>query len=194
MNQDPRDLLRMAKAHVDKLSLSSADLKDLRNAECIDHALQAIILSAAAVESAANFAISMPITRIKPVGLRRFYSQFLRLAMRGSIRDKLTLIVETADNIDWTKDFKRELRALFDARNGIVHSSPEYKEYPAVSPHTDGLSEEAIASLEGVMSVLQVGGRSTTSLETANVCWRTAAKAVQDILKARFSNAKRDKL
>lgn len=167
MNQEPSQLLRLAEQHAAKLPEVLEGLPKDDVSSSIDHAIQAIVLAAASVESAVNIAMAEPLCCVEPLPARRFYAQMFQLASRSSIRKKCAFLLRNRHGLSITKNEKKELAALFDARNAILHSTPEYREYPVTDDNTRGMSPEMVAACGPVMSVLRTGVRSTDILGTA---------------------------
>lgn len=174
MNQKPSELLRLAHEHVKSLPPAGAPLDPLKLADQIDHALQAIILSAVAAESAVNIALALPITGMRKHQERRYAAGMLKIVHRANIRQKIMFLKDQRPSFSLTSDEEKKVRFLFDRRNAIVHSTPRYKEYPATEENTAGLSPETIEACDGILAVLESGSRSSSLLADALACFDAA--------------------
>jgi len=91
-----------------------------------DNALVASIFSAAAVEAGLNLFIAAPVLFIRDDTLRRFYADFITRAARASVPVKLRFVKRVRPEID--KTLMRRVHKLFEYRNAVLHSTPEYGE------------------------------------------------------------------
>jgi hypothetical protein len=124
----------------------------------LGHAVQAVILSVAAVEAAINLAMALPVTELKPAASRPYFDEIVRMAFRSGIRKRLNFLAKHKSGFELTKDELKGINRLLDLRNEVVHANPEFKEYPAKPPHTKGLSDDFVESLDGTLSVYSMGG------------------------------------
>ena len=174
MNQEPSELLRIAREHIDLLPAQGSPLDIPNLSPLFDHALQAIILSAAAAESAVNLALALPITAMRDHRERRYAAGMLELVHRSNIRQKIELLLNQRLGFTLTSAEKKKVKFLFDCRNEILHSTPRYKEYPASEPHTAGLPPETIKECDGILAVIVRSSRKSSSLDDARTCYDTA--------------------
>ena len=174
MNQEPSELLRIAREHIDSLPATGSPLDIPNLSPLIDHALQAIILSAAAAESAVNLALALPITAMRDHRERRYAASMLELVHRSNIRQKIELLLDQRQGFTLTAAEKKKVKFLFDCRNQILHSTPQYKEYPASEPHTAGLSPDTIKKCDGILAVIVRSSRNSSTLTDARTCYDTA--------------------
>jgi len=186
MNQQSSDLLRLASEHVKGLPEGITGLMGLSEQQidaAIDNALQAIILSAAAAESAVNIEVTRPVTCIQPFVFRRFFAELAQQACRGNIREKISFLLRNKVDLSLSNVDKEKIRYLFECRNRIIHSTPEYKEYPATEEQLKGMSPEQIATNSPILSVITISSRSTDIYDQARECF-AAAKLLIDRLNA----------
>jgi hypothetical protein len=174
MNQGPSQLLRIAREHVDSLPAAATPLDLSALPRQIDHALQAIVLSAAAAESAVNLALALPITAMRDHDERRYAAGMLGIVHRANIRQKIRFLLDHRQDFRLTPTERKKVEFLFHCRNAIMHSTPRYREYPATDEHTTGLSPEAVQARDGVLAVLESSSRSSSALGDARACFDTA--------------------
>jgi hypothetical protein len=174
MNQEPSQLLRIASEHIDSLPAVGTPLDLSALPSQIDHALQAIVLSAAAAESAVNLALALPITAMRKHSERRYAAGMLEIVHRANIRQKIEFLLTHREGFALAAAERKQVKFLFDCRNSVVHSTPRYKEYPATDQHTKGLSAEAIEACDGILAVLESGSRSSSTLADARACFDAA--------------------
>lgn len=169
MNQEPSQLLRLAEQHVLRVPADIQGISKTLIDEAIDHAIQAIILAAASIESAVNIAIAQPACYIQPLRSRRHFAELVRHASKAPIREKIALLLRHHDGFALTVAQKKQIKELFDTRNRIVHSTPEYEEVPATERNLRGLPPEIATSVGPVLSVLKTGNRSTRIFDRAKI-------------------------
>ena len=184
MNPRPETLLELAREHFDSLPEELSSLDDDYITQLTGHALQAIVLSAAAVESAINLKIALPVTSVTPADQRPYFSDVVEMAYRSSIRNKFAFVIKHTPGLQFSKEEKKAVHALFDSRNNILHPKPEYREYPAESPHTDGMTQEQIEACGGRVSVMSMSTSSTFVIKDARASYMAAYMAVERLLTA----------
>lgn len=182
MNQDPLQLLNIASQHIKALPELGFSINDPKFSTEIDHALQAIILSAIAVEAAVNIALALPITGMRDHTDRRYAVSMLKIINRSNIRQKIKLLLDNNPELNLTPDEKKQAKLLFECRNKIVHSTPEYKEYPADERNTAGMSQQAIEACNGIVAVITTSSRSTSTIDDARSCFGSARLLVQKLM------------
>lgn len=185
MNQEASQLLRLADDHALLLPSGLTGLSKDEIETAIDHAIQAIILAAAAIEAQVNMTIAEPLCYLAPVEARSYFADMFRQAARAPIREKLEFLLRNRQGLALSKTEKAELQAVFAARNAIMHSTPEYMEYPATEQHTRGLPQEVLESLGGVLSVLKTGSRSTEMFNQARQACRVARRFLEQVKRSK---------
>ncbi|RLC69192.1 MAG: hypothetical protein DRI26_09450 [Chloroflexi bacterium] len=93
-----------------------------------DHAIVASIFSAAAIEVGLNIFIAIPVLYIKDDNIRRFFGLLATKYYRLSVLQKLNFVCEFCPQIKKDKVLLGRVRELFNYRNRLLHSSPEYIE------------------------------------------------------------------
>lgn len=186
MNPEPNLLIKLAEEHFKNLPPSPEAINFKTHDQLVGECLQTIILSAAAVESAINLTMSLPVTSLNPPERRKYFFEIIRLAYRSSLWKKLYFIIKQRPDLKLSKEENKAIRNLFDVRNQIVHANPEYLEYPAEPPHTDGLSQESIESCEGVLSVLSMNTTSTDIIWAAVNAYEAAKMLLDKLRKTKY--------
>jgi hypothetical protein len=120
-------LLGIAKRHLNYIKKSRTKENTISDLK-IDHALVTSIFSAAAVELGLNIFISIRVLFIKNESLRRFFGVYVTKYSRLSIPQKINIISDFCPEIRENKHLCKRARELFEYRNSVLHSSPEYVE------------------------------------------------------------------
>jgi hypothetical protein len=141
----------------------------------INHAIVASIFSAAAIEAGINLYISLPILFIKDENMRRLFSALVYKSLRLPVRQKLDFVFETCTQIKQDKKLLKRVRTLFDYRNSLLHSSPEYIEQLAPDESKTWLDEDGF-EVGGFIKkpTLLLRGTSSDELEKAFQHYETA--------------------
>ncbi len=143
----------------------------------LDHAIVASIFSAAAVEAGLNLFITLPVLRIEDENIRRFFGSLVTRRLRLSVPQKLDFVCEFSPSIKGDKDLLRRVKELFEYRNKILHSPPEYVE-PLGFPDPENLPEEGWFRMEEKDLVrhpaLSIRGPASDELEAAFEHYQTA--------------------
>ena len=185
MNPEPALLLKLAEEHHKLLPPSPGAINFESHDQLVGESLQTILLSAAAVESAINLELSLPVTSINPPNRRKYFFGIVELAFRSSIWNKIKFIKNQRPDIILSKEENKSLEALFKIRNSIVHANPEYMEYLAEPPHTNGMSEEDIMSCDGVLSVLSMSTLSSDVIWEACNAYNAAKMFIEKLRKSK---------
>jgi hypothetical protein len=188
MNQDPLQLLNIASQHIKALPESGFSVNEPKFSTEIDHALQAIILSAIAVEAAVNIALALPITGMRDHTDRRYAASMLKVINRSNIRQKIKLLLDNNPEFNLTPDEKKQAKFLFECRNKIVHSTPEYKEEPATKENTAGMSQQAVEDCGDVVAFITTSSRSSAMLDDARNCFDSAHLLVHKLMTFKYTN------
>jgi hypothetical protein len=119
-------LLRIANRHLGYIKRSRS--KGIAVPGKMDHAVVTSIFSAAAVELGLNLFITIHILSIQNDRVRTFYGVLVTKYLRLLIRRKYEFVCEFCPKVKKDKELKREVLALFEYRNSVLHSSPDYIE------------------------------------------------------------------
>ena len=166
-------LLDIAKRHLDYIKRSRSKKITVPGDIKLDHAIVASVFSAAAIEAGLNIYISLPILFIKDENLRRFLGSLVTKKLRLSVPQKLNFVCEFCPQIKKDKNLRKKVEALFEYRNAVLHSPPEYIE-PLGLPDLEELSSEI--SKEDLIGhpQLTLRGPSSVALEEAFEHYKTA--------------------
>jgi hypothetical protein len=118
-------LLQIANRHLQYIARTHSQISLSRKQ---DHAIVATVFSAAAIEAGLNLFISIPVLDISDADTRRFHGRLISKYLRLSIPKKLQFICESSDEIRKDRYLCEKVRQLFNKRNKVIHSSPEYIE------------------------------------------------------------------
>jgi len=127
-HDEVKRLLAIAKRHLDYITRSRSKIVTVPGDLKLDHAIVASIFSAAAIETGLNLFITIPILLIKDANTRRFVGVLLTRHSRLSVPQKIEFACEFCPQIKRNKALLKRVRALFEYRNSVLHSSPEYIE------------------------------------------------------------------
>ena len=166
-------LLDIAKRHLDYIKRSRSKKITVPGDIKLDHAIVASVLSAAAIETGLNTYITLPILFIKDENIRIFFGSLVTKKLRLPIPQKLDFICEFCPQIKGDKKLLKKVRALFEYRNAILHSPPEYIEslgLPEVEELPSEISEEDLITYPS----LTFKGTSSVELEEAFEHYKTA--------------------
>ncbi len=191
MNPHSDTLLTLAREHFNSLPESIASFENEYLTPLVGHALEAIILSAAAVESAVNLEIAPPVTSVHPTKRRPLFAEMAELAYRASVRMKVAFVIKHRQDLQFTKGETKAVHHLFDCRNRIIHPKPEYREYPAESPHTDGLPPEHVEACGSCLSVMSMTGMSSSVINDARSSFEAAEMFLGRLSQRKNRRAKR---
>lgn len=158
-------LLEIAKRHLGYIERSHAKRTIIPGDLKPDHGIVASIFSAAAVEIGLNLFLSIPILLIKDGNLRKFFAVLLTKYLRLSVPQKIEFVCEFCPQIRQNKALLKRVRALFEYRNSVLHSSPEYSE-PLGPPNLDFVELSSTISEEDFVRHPQLVSRGTSTLET----------------------------
>jgi hypothetical protein len=172
-----KSLLAIAKRHLGyiersrskRMSFSSVGPLPLK----LEHAIVASIFSAAAIETGLNTYITLPILFIKDENIRRFFGSLVTKKLRLPVPQKLDFVCGFCPQIKRDKKLLKKVRALFEYRNAILHSPPEYIEslgLPDVEELPSEISEEDLIRYPS----LTFRGTSSVELEEAFEHYKTA--------------------
>jgi hypothetical protein len=93
-----------------------------------DYALIASVFSAAAIETALNLYICLPIIFTTDTKARSYFGSFITKYARISIRRKLGFVRQFNQGLKDDPQLFKEVNRLFDDRNSTLHSTPFYYE------------------------------------------------------------------
>jgi hypothetical protein len=127
MIQQPETFLRIAKNHIGYIRRSKIPSWK-KGAKHHDHAVVVIVMSAAAVESQINLLLSAPTLFISERRSRIYFGKLVTKLIGSPIHTKIKFIIQSYKTADLSSDLKRDIRELFNARNKIVHSFPQFAE------------------------------------------------------------------
>jgi hypothetical protein len=181
MNQEPTLFLLLADEHASTLPHVIDGLSEHEIDEFINHSLQAIILAAVAVESAVNIAIAEPLCQIVAFPARNYFANMFRLASRTNIREKVAFLFKNRDGLTLSKNDKAEIKSLFDWRNAIVHSTPEYEESIVDERVRRTMPPELANTCGEVLFGLRVSSKSTDFYEYARRACGIARRFLKQI-------------
>jgi hypothetical protein len=157
-------LLTIAKRHLGYIERSHSNRTIIPGDLKPDHGIVASIFSAAAVEVGLNLFLSIPILFIKDESVRRFFGVLVTKYLRLSAPQKIEFVCEFCPQIRQNKALLKRVRALFEYRNSVLHSSPEYSE-PLGLPHLDFEELHSKISEEDLVRHPQLVSRGTSTLE-----------------------------
>jgi hypothetical protein len=161
-HDDVKRLLSIAKRHLGYINRSRSKRITLPGDLKVDHATVASIFSAAAVEAGLNLFTSIPILFIKNENAQRFFGALVTKHSRLSVRRKIELAREFCPQIEQDRALLKRVDALFEYRNSVLHSSPEYVE-PLGLLDSDELPNEITE--EDLIPHPQLSSLGTSSLE-----------------------------
>ena len=168
-------LLAIAKRHLGYIKKSRS--KEIRIPGDIkpDHGIVASIFSTAAVEVGLNLFICIPILYIEDENVRRFFAVLVTKYLRLSVPQKIGLVCEFCPQIKQDKTLLKRVRTLFEYRNSVLHSSPEYIE-PLGLPDLELGELPTTISEEDLIKHPQLSSRgtSTSEIEAAFHHYQTA--------------------
>jgi hypothetical protein len=157
-------LLAIAKRHLGYIERSRAKRITIPGDLKPDHGIVVSIFSAAAVEVGLNLFLSIPILYIKDENVRKFFGALVTKYLRLSIPQKIEFVCEFCSNIKQNKALLKRVRALFEYRNSVLHSSPEYAE-PLGLPDWDWEEVPSQISEKDLIRHPQLISRGTSTLE-----------------------------
>jgi len=168
-------LLAIAKRHLGYIERSHAKRTIIPGDLKPDHGIVASIFSAAAVEIGLNLFLSIPMLLIKDENVRKFFAVLVTKYMRLSVPQKIQFVCEFCPQIRQDKALLKGVRALFEYRNSVLHSSPEYSE-PLGLPNLDFAELPSTISEEDLVKhpQLVLRGSSTLEIEEAFHHYQTA--------------------
>jgi hypothetical protein len=127
-HSEVRRLLSIAKRHLGYIKKSRSKTITVPGDLKLDHAIVASIFSAAAIETGLNLFITIPILLIRDANIRRFLGVLVTKHSRLTLPQKIKFACEFCPHIKRDKALLKRVRALFEYRNSILHSSPDYIE------------------------------------------------------------------
>ena len=126
-HDDVKQLLNIAKRHLGYIKKSQSKEITVPGIK-VDHAVVASIFSAAAVEAGINLFLSIPVLYIQQKNIRKFFGSVISKTLRMSIRQKIELIRKFVKKLGSDNKLIKDINELFDFRNTLLHSSPEFIE------------------------------------------------------------------
>jgi hypothetical protein len=163
-HDEVKRLLAIAKKHLGYIARSRSRAITVPGDLKLDHAIVASIFSAAAIETGLNLFITIPILLIKDASIRRFLGVLVTKHSRLSIPQKIEFACEFCPQIKRDKALLKRVRALFEYRNSILHSSLEYIE-PLGLPDLDWEELPSKITEEDLVRHPQLVLRGTSSSE-----------------------------
>ena len=157
-------LLAIAKRHLGYIGKSRSKTITVPGDLKLDHAIVASIFSAAAIETGLNLFITIPILLIRDANIRRFLGVLVTKHSRLSLPQKIGFACEFCPQIKRDKALLKRVRALFEYRNSVLHSSPEYIE-PLGLPDLDWEELPSKITEEDLVRHPQLVLRGTSSSE-----------------------------
>jgi len=157
-------LLAIAKRHLGYIERSHSNRIIIPGDLKPDHGIVASIFSAAAVEVGLNLFLSIPTLFIKDENVRKFFAVLVTKYLRLSVPQKIGFVCEFCPQIKQNKTLLKRVRALFEYRNSVLHSSPEYSE-PLGLPDWDFEELPTTISEEDLVRHPQLVLRGTSTLE-----------------------------
>jgi len=176
-------LLAIAKRHLGYIAKSRSKTIIVPGDLKLDHAIVASIFSAAAVEAGLNLFISIPILFVKDENVRRFFGMLVTKYSRLSVRQKIEFACEFCPQIKQDKALLKRVRALFEYRNSVLHSSQEYAE-PLGLPDLDFKELSSRIMEEDLIPHPQLLSRGTSSagIEEAFQHYQTASDFLSKLI------------
>lgn len=178
--QDSSTLLNIARQQLDIISQKRTG-RVPEDLHIVDHALVAILMSAAAVEAEVNMQMASPVFCIPNLKLRKYFASLITDYLRMPIHTKIKYLTECLPGLTVDKETKQAIVALFVFRNGIVHSAPDYLEYPTRPHDLHGLDAEISAETMPIMSSFSTGIRKTEWLDQAAGHFKTAQCFIESL-------------
>lgn len=157
-------LLAIAKRHLDYIKRSNTNRPLLIGDLKPDHGIVVSIFSAAAVEVGLNLFLSIPILYIKDENIRKFFALLLTKYLRLTVPQKIGVVCELCPQIRRNKTLLKRVRALFEYRNSVLHSYPEYSEALGL-PEVDFGELPTTISEEDLIRQPQLTSRGISLLE-----------------------------
>jgi hypothetical protein len=157
-------LLAIAKRHLGYTAKSRSKTITMPGDLKLDHAIVASIFSAAAVEAGLNLFISVPVLFLKDENIQKFFGVLVMKYSRFSVRQKIEFACEFCPQIRQDKALLKKVRTLFEYRNSVLHSSPEYAE-PLGLPDLDFEQLPNRITEEDLVPRPQLLARGTSSVE-----------------------------
>jgi hypothetical protein len=169
-------LLSIARRHLGYIAKSRSKTITVPGDLKLDHAIVASVFSAAAVEAGLNLFISIPILFVKDENVQRFFGVLVTKYSRLSVRQKIEFACEFCPQIKQDKALLKGVYALFEYRNSVLHSSPEYAE-PLGLPDLDFEELPSMITEEDLIPHPQLlsQGTSSAGIEEAFQHYRTAS-------------------
>jgi hypothetical protein len=159
-----RRLLAIAKRHLGYIKKSRSKTITVPGDLKLDHAIVASIFSAAAIETGLNLFVTIPILLIRDANIQRFLGELVTKHSRLTLPQKIELACEFCPHIKQDKALLKRVRALFEYRNSVLHSSPDYIE-PLGLPDFDGEGLPNKITEEDLVRHPQLVLRGTSSSE-----------------------------
>ena len=178
-----RRLLAIAERHLGYIAKSRSKTITVPGDLKLDHAVVASIFSAAAVEAGLNLFVSIPILFVTDENVRRFFAVLVTKYSRLSVRQKIEFASEFCPQIKRDKALLKRVRALFEYRNSVLHSSQEFAE-PWGLPDLDFEEWPSRFTEEDLIRHPQLSSRgiSSTSVEEAVEHYRTASNFLSKLI------------
>lgn len=111
--------------------------------------LEAVVLTAAAVESEVNWTLWKRVLNTADAEQRRYLAEITKRFRRARIREKIEFLVQVYPSLTLTSEERDSLKTLFDLRNEAVHATPKL-----VEP-TRLISSDSIGGVFGVYSLMR---------------------------------------
>lgn len=121
-------LLSIAKRHLGYIRKLRSKRIITQGSRGLDHALVASIFSATAIEVGLNLFIGIPVLWVKDEDVRKYFGLLVTRYLRLSVPQKIRFVCEVCPQIKQDSALLERVRALFEYRNRVLHSSPEYTE------------------------------------------------------------------
>jgi hypothetical protein len=182
-SQDSGDLLDIAQKQLSIIAEKRTGKVD-NDLQLVDHALIAILMSAAAIEAEVNRQMANPIFCVSNLKLRKYFATLMTEYLRMPIHTKIRFLCECLPGLDLDKPTKAKVVELFSFRNGLVHSAPGYNEYPSRPEHFQGMDETLTMETMPIMSSFSTGVRDTRWLDQAAEYHEVAIRFIREIKKA----------
>jgi len=153
--------LNIAKKNLEKISSTKNP-----SGYNVDESVVVIILSAAAVESGLNTCLMFPLLFPSDEKTKLYFVEYAKKYLRSRVTDKINFIKKAySDSVKLTPQDMSEFNLLFDSRNKLLHSTPEYSE--PYSPPEEAFNEaDILIPLEHDKEFEKLGWKKNPTLTT----------------------------
>ncbi len=129
--------------------------------------VEAVILTATAVECEVNWALFRRVLNTSDVVHRRYLNEITKRFVRARIREKLEFLLQVYPCLKTTSKERGCLKRLFDLRNLAVHATPELVEPDHTSPVQDRQQLELVSKngISGVFGAFSLMGTARIFVE-----------------------------